>query len=178
MMGSATAQRKQKLASGTKLNLVSLMDIFTILVFFLLLNSGDSQNLDKAHTVKLPGSSATPTLRDELVILVGEDNILVEDVLVANTHDVLNSPDKPISALVDQLQQYAEREGELDGYQKEHGRSVTIMGDKTVPYSLLKSVMATCSQQNFRNISLAVNQVSYAAVVNSGSSSLTSLAEG
>ncbi len=178
MMGSATERRKKKLAKVAQLNLVSLMDIFTILVFFLLLNSGDSQNLDKARYVKLPSSSATSSLRDDLIILVGEDEILVEDAVVAKTSDVLAAPNRKISTLAVVLSEYAQKEGELDSYQKIHGRSVTIMGDKEVPYVLLKSVMATCSQQNFRMISLAVNQVGNTAVANSDENNANSLVEG
>ena len=35
-------------------------------------------------------------------------------------------------------------------------REVTIMGDKALPYSLLKRVMATCTAADYGQISLAV----------------------
>jgi len=35
---------------------------------------------------------------------------------------------------------------------------VTIMGDKEIPYSLLKKVMATCTSADYGKISLAVMQ--------------------
>jgi biopolymer transport protein ExbD len=37
-------------------------------------------------------------------------------------------------------------------------RELTIMGDKAVPYNVLKKVMATCTDANFGRISLAVLQ--------------------
>jgi len=37
-------------------------------------------------------------------------------------------------------------------------REATIMGDKTIPYRLLKKVMATCTQAGFGRVSLAVLQ--------------------
>ena len=40
------------------------------------------------------------------------------------------------------------------------GREVTIMGDKDIPYRLLKKVMATCTQSEYGQISLAVLQKS------------------
>ena len=39
-------------------------------------------------------------------------------------------------------------------------REVTIMGDKDIPYRLLKKVMATCTQSDYGQISLAVLQKS------------------
>ena len=35
---------------------------------------------------------------------------------------------------------------------------VTIMGDKNIPYKLLKKIMLTCAESNYGNISLAVQQ--------------------
>ena len=40
------------------------------------------------------------------------------------------------------------------------GREVTIMGDKDIPYRLLKKVMATCTESDYGQISLAVLQKS------------------
>ena len=168
MMGSATAARKKRQGLAVKLNLVSLMDIFTILVFFLLLNSGDSKHLEKAKFVTLPDSSASSSLHGDLVILVAEEEIFLDEVPLVSVDEVLKAPEKRIEPLASALSQYIEKRGELTGYEKANGLSVTIMGEGSVPYVLLKSVMATCSQQNFRDISLAVNRVaghSFAAPV-------------
>jgi biopolymer transport protein ExbD len=35
---------------------------------------------------------------------------------------------------------------------------VTIMGDKEIPYIVLKRIMMTCASANFSNISLAVSR--------------------
>lgn len=158
-MGSATAARKKKQGFATKLNLVSLMDIFTILVFFLLLNSGDSQNLENAKFVTLPNSVATSGMHGELMITVTEDTVMVGDEAVANVTDIMKAPHKNIKGLSEALAQYTEKKGELNGYEESNGLAVTIMGGQGVPYTLLKSVMATCNLQNFRDISLAVNRV-------------------
>ena len=88
MMGSATLLREKKKGFDAKLNLVSLMDIFTILVFFLMMNSGDEQNA-KATFVKLPDSSATPGMRGDLVISISEDDILLDDTVVAKIKEAM-----------------------------------------------------------------------------------------
>jgi biopolymer transport protein ExbD len=35
-------------------------------------------------------------------------------------------------------------------------REVTIMGDKTTPYAILKKIMFTCSEADYGKVSLAV----------------------
>ncbi len=164
---SLTQRRKKNKAAG--LNLVSLMDIFTILVFFLLMNSGDSQEIDKATFITLPDSAASGAFHDDLVILVGDSEILIDDETIVSVEEIAQKPGKPIDALTERLKVYLEKKGELNAFEKENGLSVTIMGDQAVPYTLLKSVMATCSQLNFRDISLAVNQVMGPAIATGGS---------
>lgn len=163
-LGSATASRLKHQGYAAKLNLVSLMDIFTILVFFLLLNSGESQNLESAKFVTLPDSSSSTAIHGDLMIIVSDDYIYLNDEVVAETSLVLAAPNKQIDSLAKALKDYAVKRGELSPYEKANGLEVTIMGDEDVPYVLLKSVMATCNLENFRDISLAVNQVAGRAV--------------
>ncbi|WP_144392701.1 ExbD/TolR family protein [Pleionea sediminis] len=144
---------------ATKLNLVALMDIFTILVFFLLLNSGDAERLENAKFVTLPNSSSADAPHVEAVIMIGKDNIWLNDEKVVAIDDVLKSKEESISALTEALTLYKEKRGELTAYEKENGLSATVMGDRDVSYSLLKEVLSTCQDNDFRDISLAVNRV-------------------
>ena len=145
---------------STKLNLVALMDIFTILVFFLLLNSGDSKQLEKAKFIKLPDSSAGKPPYGELMIIISDKDIVLDTEVVATVESVVKEPEKGLATLGDALVKYINDRGTLmTQFEKDSGFSVTIMGDETVPYSLLKEVMKTCQDKNFRNISLAVNRV-------------------
>ena len=156
----------QKKAAG--LNLVSLMDIFTILVFFLLMNSGDSQEIEKATFITLPDSQAAGSFQNDLLITIGDDFISIGDDKIVDVKTVEQGKGKAIDALAEVLKQQAEEKGELTEFEKKNGRSVTIMGDQDVPYLILKGVMATCSQENFRDIALAVNQVIGSALVSGG----------
>jgi len=158
-------QGYQKPQHATKLNLVALMDIFTILVFFLLLNSGDSSQIQNAKFVKLPDSSASAASHIEATIIIGAGEIWLNNERVITIDEVLNSKDKFIGILSERLVEYAEKKGELTNYEKSNGMAVTIMGDKTVSFSLLEKVMATCSAENFRDISLAVNRVAASAIM-------------
>lgn len=163
MIGSTFLYQRKKAPFAAKLSLVSLMDIFTILVFFLLLNSGQSDNIENVRFVELPGSTTGTTPHEELVVSINKDEVWLEGEAVAKVADIEANPDKIIDALAKALQANTDKKDELTGFEKENGFAVTIMGDKSVPYEILKSVMTTCRYQNYRNISLAVNHVVGAA---------------
>lgn len=175
MLSSSFLYQKKKKPFSAKLSLVSLMDIFTILVFFLLLNSGESENIEYARYVTLPDSTTGIAPHQDLVILIGEEEIWLEDQALIKVSDVLKNPKDVIEPLANALSEFTEKKGELTAFEEEKGLSITIMGDRAVPYRLLKSVMATSRQQDYRNISLAVTQVvangSAIAITNSSTGS-------
>jgi biopolymer transport protein ExbD len=145
----------------SRLSLVALMDIFTILLFFLLLTSGESQKIENARFVDIPSSSKGATPHNQVVISLGKEVIAVDDTIIAQVKDIRANGNKSLKELEVYLQEYkATREQELTAFEKKEGLSITIMGDKETPFELLKQVMWTCRGQDFRNISLAVNRVS------------------
>ena len=91
MVKSARAKRMDKHHARNKgavaLNLVSLMDIFTILVFFLLVNSSDVETLPNAKDLQLPESIAEKKAKETVVILIGEVDILVQGTVIAKVAD-------------------------------------------------------------------------------------------
>jgi len=159
MIGSTFLYQRKKAPFAAKLSLVSLMDIFTILVFFLLLNSGKSENIENVRFVELPGSTTGTVPHKELIVSINKDEVWLEGEVVAKVADITADPDGVIQPLADALARNTENKKEFTGFEKENGLAVTIMGDKWVPYEILKSVMATCRLQDYRNISLAVNHV-------------------
>lgn len=163
-MKSARAKRMEKhhkrnTRSGT-LNLVSLMDIFTILVFFLLVNSSDVETLPKSENLQLPESIAEKKAEETVVILIGEVDILVQGEVVAKVKDVQEQSGNDIPALREALKSQNDRVLRRAAKDDIAGREVTIMGDKEIPYRVLKKVMATCTQADYGQISLAVLQKS------------------
>lgn len=159
MMSQTVFYRRENKAPSAKLSLVALMDIFTILVFFLLLNSGDSQNIEQARFVTLPDSSSGKAPHADLMVVVGDDQLFVGEEPIAQVSVILADPEELIEPLQLALAEHKSKMGDLTGYEKEHGLSLTIMGHRDVPYTLVRSVMQTCREQGFRNISLAVNRI-------------------
>jgi len=141
--------------SLAELNMVSLMDIFTILVFFLLVNSSDVEIFPSVKSVKLPESVAEKAPKQTVVIVVNDQDILVQGRKVASVTEVFNSGGELIAALKSELdyQKSRDRSAKNAGVT---GHEITIMGDKQIPYRLLKRIMITCVRANYDNISLAV----------------------
>ena len=153
------ARHHRRMKSNSKLNLVSLMDIFTILVFFLLLNSGDVEVLQKDKSITLPESIADKIPDATLMIVVNTTDLLVAGRAMARVEDILGSDGLNIPELEQELQHQAARRPLLTESEQLRGRAVTIMGDRSIPYALLKRIMSTCAGTDYRNISLAVNQL-------------------
>lgn len=152
-------RQHRRAKSQSKLNLVSLMDIFTILVFFLLVNSSDVEVLQSNKDITLPASVAEKKPENNLVVMVSAVDILVGGRKVADVKAVLKSDEREIASLKKELLYLAGRKPYKTIEEQEKGRDVTIMGDEKIPYLLLKKIMTTCAKSEYRNISLAVSQV-------------------
>ncbi len=140
--------------STASLNMVSLMDIFTILVFFLLVSSTDSEILPTPKAVNLPESSAEKLPMKTLVIMVNDTDIRINDKTIAPVSQVMTNPKATIPALRQALNDYLGSTGSRN--MKVNRSAVTIMGDRHIPYKLLKKIMLTCAGSKFTHISLAV----------------------
>jgi len=143
---------------GVSLNLVSLMDIFTILVFFLLVNSTEVEVLPNAKELKLPESIAEQRAREAVVVMITKDDLLIQGRLIASVSEVMSRDEMIIAELKDALVQQTDRVLRREAKEDIAGREVTIMGDRQIPYKLLKRVMATCTEADYGQLSLAVLQ--------------------
>jgi len=143
---------------GAAINLVSMMDIFTILVFFLLVNSSEVEVLPNAKDVQLPESIAEAKARESVVVLVTERELLVQGRVIGNIAEIAARDAVVIPELKAALEEQTERTLSEDTKEDIAGREVTIMGDREIPYSLLKKVMATCTAADYGQLSLAVLQ--------------------
>ena len=153
-------RHKRGKKASVELNLVSLMDIFTILVFLLLVNSSNVESLPNTKDIQLPESIADVKARETVVIVIGEEDIIVQGKAVAKVADVLARPGNDIPKLRQALLSQNDRVLRKQAQDDIAGREVTIMADKDIPYRLLKKVMATCTQSDYGRISLAVLQKS------------------
>jgi biopolymer transport protein TolR len=153
-------RRHERGKRGAALNLVSLMDIFTILVFFLLVNSAEVETLPNAKDIQLPESIAEEKANETVVIMISDEDIIVQGLPVAKVADVMRLQGNDIPELRQALLSQNDRVLRREAREDIAGREVTIMGDKDISYKLLKKVMATCTASDYGRISLAVLQKS------------------
>ncbi|MCG6899980.1 MAG: biopolymer transporter ExbD [Gammaproteobacteria bacterium] len=143
---------------STGINLVSLMDIFTILVFFLLVNSSDGEVLPTQKSVKLPESVAEQQPRMALVIMVNDTDILIHGKVITSVAALLDADSGAADRLKATLQSALGESTLPDTNVKAVRHEATIMGDRDIPYKILKQVMASCTEAGIAHISLAVLQ--------------------
>jgi len=151
------AARRGRNQSMVDMNLVSLIDIFTILIFFLLSNNTEVEVLPSNRAVKLPESTAQKKPRDTVVVIVTNDEILVQGRKVANVADVLNQEGDLIEPLKGELDIESSRQT-IRKENEPQNKVVTIMGDRQIPYRLLRKVMVTCARANYSEVSFAVRK--------------------
>lgn len=150
------AQRRERNKSQLDLNLVSLIDIFIILIFFLMFNASGVEVLPNTKSVKLPESSADKSPKETVVVMVNDQDILVQGRKVASVSEVMSSSADVIDALKAELEFHAGRQLIRKQKPEAGGKAVTILGDKQIPYRLLRKVMVSCARADYSNISFAV----------------------
>ena len=151
------AERKNRNQTMVDMNLVSLIDVFTILIFFLLSNATGVEILPRPKAVQLPESISPKAPTETVVVVISGTEILVQGRAVASVADVLAGEGDVIAPLKAELDIQASRQV-VRADNEAKSKAVTIMGDKDIPYRLLRKVMVTASQSNFSDVSFAVRQ--------------------
>ena len=151
------AIRRLRRKGSEGLLLVALIDILANLVFFLLVVSQNPSKLPSVKDLQLPSSIAEKQPKDTVVVMVTPTNILVQDTPIISVADALNIQGDIIEPLSKELKYRASKSGAIPV--NEQGipeREITILGDRKIPYSILRKVMATCSQNDYARMSFAV----------------------
>jgi len=151
------AARQERNKMSMDMNLVSLIDIFTILLFFLLSSATGVEILTSSKAVNLPASSADKLPKETLVIVVAGQDILVDGRKVTTVNEALAVKGDEIAPLKAELAIHAAKQVVREE-NKAQGRAVTIMGDRDIPYALLRKVMATAARADYSDVSFAVTK--------------------
>jgi len=142
----------------TKMNLTSLMDVFTILVFFLLVNSGSVEVVEAPKDVKLPESVVESKPRETVVISISAEEVLVQGKLVAFVDDILSNKESATDPINARLAELKESVIGINTKTVAGSQEVTILADRSVPFTVIKTIMSTCTAEGYENVSLAVIQ--------------------
>ena len=140
------------------LNLTSLMDVFTILVFFLLVNSSSSEVLEPPKKITLPDSIVETKPKETTVIVVSEDMVTVQGEAVVTVADIIDSKQDAIVEISNKLETIKQNVIGVSTKVISESKEVTILSHKTVPFKVLRKVMSSCTYAGYEKISLAVIQ--------------------
>lgn len=149
------ARNKKKVLS---LPLTSLMDVFTILVFFLLFHSGGAEVLEAPKQIKLPDSVVEAKPRETVVIMVSPEVVVVQGQAVIRTAQLLDTSAGDVPEITQRLTQLERNIIGISTKTAIESKEVTILADKTIPFRALKRIMSTCTASGYGKISLAVTQ--------------------
>ena len=157
-----STRRLKRMAKRTRriqgMNLTSLMDVFTILVFFLLTNSASDEALEPPKQITLPDSVVESKPRQTVVITVTQTDILVQGKIVADTRQLLDSKQKVVVPIANRLIELKKTVIGVSTKTVAESKEVTILAHRSIPFKVLKKIMGTCSGAGYSKISLAVIQ--------------------
>ena len=153
------AERKSRNKTMVDMNLVSLIDVFTILIFFLLSSASGVELLASPKAVKLPISTADKSPKETIVVVVSDTDILVDGRKVATVAEAMAMKTDLLPSLKEELDILAGRQVvRAENAAAAQNKTVTIMGDKDIPYQLLRKVMYTSARANFNDVAFAVRR--------------------
>ncbi len=150
------AQHHARHRADAELNLIPLIDILSVMVAFLLVYSTEVEVIQNTKGIEVPESIAQAQPKESVVVMITKDQLFVQGELVANVADIKAST----TALVEPLREKLKAPriiGDI-GEKDLANREITVMADKSLPYEILKKVMATCTDADYGRISLAVLQ--------------------
>ena len=147
--------RKRK---GRGLNLTPLMDVFTILVFFLLFHSYGGDVMEAPKQIELPNSVVETKPRETVLIMVSPEMVLVQGEMVISTPELLDDRIGPVPEIKEKLRQLEQNIIGISTKTVAESKEVTILADKSIPFEALKRIMSTCTGSGYGRISLAVIQ--------------------
>ena len=150
-------ERNAKKGRVASMNMISLMDIFTILVFFLLVNSSAVETLPSAKQLQLPEAFEDTKAGETVSVMITRTDILVNGepamtVADAEAAERLDAVRAKLESVPKELLRYA------DGTETEARGEVTVLADRSIPYKVIRRVMMACTEAEYAAISLAILQ--------------------
>jgi len=162
---------RRKRRSIAKLNITSLLDMFTIMLLFLLVNFSSKEEKSKLHPdINLPVSTAELDSINAIDVVLTKDKLLLDNRVILNLRRgkfPKNSVDgdriKPFyNALVklkkkNKKLKRKRRRKMAKKYGKKHD-VILFQSDKAIAFKMIDKVMMTTAQAGFEKFKFAVLQ--------------------
>lgn len=157
VFGKKMARKK---AGAPNLLLTPMVDMFTIIVIYLIQNfSAEGEILFMSKDIKLPNITATLALEKAPVVGISNESILVNGQFVVNTDDITRDDTWNIPALEELLLEERKKIEQSNAMRAGGGEAfkglVNVQADRKLPFKVLKKVMFACNQAGFGNINFA-----------------------
>ncbi|HSJ96020.1 MAG TPA: biopolymer transporter ExbD [Myxococcota bacterium] len=151
--GKARHARHGKSGGGHgPLTLIPMIDMLMILVVYLLVHSADTEILPNTRNISIPHSVSERKPSPSTVVTVTRDMLYVNGEAVVSVTEVAGSDAPVVDALQAALAAQAPpRLGDVAA-----PREVTVMAEKSLPYAVLRKIVASCSAADYSKVSLAV----------------------
>jgi biopolymer transport protein TolR len=140
-----------------QLNLIPMIDILSVMVSFLLVYSTNVEVVQNSKGIEIPQSITEHQPRTTVVVMLTKDQMFVQGELIGTIADIQATQGdiiEPLRAALKVPMLVGQETTEADLADRE----ITVMGDKSLPYEVLKKVMRTCTDADYGRISLAVLQ--------------------
>jgi biopolymer transport protein TolR len=156
MISYRIKRHRQRRHGANHFALIPFIDMMTILVVFLLAHTAEVDILPNTKNISIPQSLSDRKPSAAVVVMVTKDSLYVDGKPVGTVAQLVANPGPVFAPLKAALM--AQSDLILRGAQKTDisKREVTIMGDKSTPYSVLKKIMLTCSDAEYGKVSFAV----------------------
>jgi biopolymer transport protein TolR len=149
-------RHRQRKHGASHFALIPFIDMMTILVVFLLAHTAEVDILPNTKNISIPQSISDRKPSAAVVVMITRDSLFVDGVLVGSIQDVAANQGPFFAPLKTALMAQNDRSIRSAQQTDIAKREVTIMGDKSTPYSVLKKIMLTCSEAEYGKVSFAV----------------------
>jgi biopolymer transport protein ExbD len=141
------------------LNLIPMLDVLSVLVFFLLFHSFNGDMPEQR--LALPQSIVETKPRGTVAVSVTPEAVLIQGEPVMKTallYDERIGTVREVTDRLAEIQRSMESEAGARTQAEKETREITLLADKTIPFNVLKKVMTSCTASGYGKISLAVIQ--------------------
>jgi biopolymer transport protein TolR len=147
-------RHRQRKHGASHFALVPFIDMMTILVVFLLAHTAEVDILPNTKNISIPQSISDRKPSAAIVVMITTDSLYVDGQLVGSLQDLVRNQGPFFAPLKNALM--AQNSRSLQQNTDIAKREVTIMGDKSTPYAVLKKIMMSCSEAEYGKVSFAV----------------------
>lgn len=152
LVARAHAKKKSRKTMLLALSLTSMVDMFSLLVIFLLQTFSTSpEMLMVSKDVVLPSAQTGHEIVDAPVLSIAQDGIYLDQKLVGNVDQVLKNPDNLMSKLKG-LREHWQRSHPNETFKGE----MNLQAHRDTPSTVVSQVMGMLPAQSYGSIQLVV----------------------